>query len=58
MAARLEGEAPSGGIVVSGTARDFVGERVKARFADLGELALKNIERPVRAWRIEWDAAD
>jgi len=58
VAARLEGEAPSGGIVVSGTARDFVGERVKARFADLGELTLKNIERPVRAWRIEWDAAD
>jgi adenylate cyclase len=58
VAARLEGEAPPGGIVVSGTARDFVGERVKARFSDLGELALKNIERPVRAWRIEWDAAD
>src|SRR5262249_32695780 len=58
VAARLEAEAPAGGIVVSGTARDFVGTRVKARFADLGELALKNIERPVRAWRVEWDEVD
>jgi adenylate cyclase len=58
IAARLEAEAPAGGIVASGTARDFVGERMKARFADLGELALKNIERPVRAWRVEWDEAD
>jgi adenylate cyclase len=58
VAARLEAEAPAGGIVVSGAARDFVGGRVKARFADMGELALKNIERPVRAWRVEWDEAD
>jgi adenylate cyclase len=58
VAARLEAEAPAGSIVVSGTARDFIGERVKARFVDLGELSLKNIERPVRAWRIEWDAVD
>lgn len=58
VAARLEAEAPAGGIVISGTARDFIGGRTKARFADLGELALKNIERPVRAWRVEWDGAD
>lgn len=58
VAARLEAEAPASGIVVSGAARDFVGERVKARFTDLGRLTLKNIERPVHAWRIEWDAAD
>jgi len=58
VAARLEAEAPAGGIVVSGTARDFIGERVKARFVDLGELALKNIERPVRAFRVKWEAAD
>ena len=58
VAARLEAEAPPGGIVVSGMVRDFVGERVKAHFADLGELTLKNIDRPLRAWRIEWDPAD
>jgi TolB-like protein/Tfp pilus assembly protein PilF len=58
VAARLEAEAPAGGIIVSGTARDFVGERVRARFTDLGKLALKNIERPIPAFRVEWDAAD
>jgi adenylate cyclase len=58
VAARLEAEAPAGGVVVSATAREFVGERTKARFVDLGELALKNIERPVRAYRVEWNAAD
>jgi adenylate cyclase len=58
VAARLEAEAPAGGIIVSRRARDFVGERVKARFANVGDLVLKNIERPVRAYRVEWDAAD
>jgi TolB-like protein/Tfp pilus assembly protein PilF len=58
VAARLEAEAPAGGIVVSRTARDFVGERIRARFTDLGTLVLKNIERPVPAYRVEWDAAD
>ncbi len=56
VAARLEAEAPPGGVVVSVTVRDFVGERVPARFAELGDLALKNIERPIRAYRLEWDA--
>ena len=58
IAARLEGEAPPGGIVVSGTAQEFVRGRLKATFEDLGELSLKNIERPVRAFRVTWQAAD
>jgi adenylate cyclase len=58
VAARLEAEASPGGIVVSGTVRDFVGERVKALFDDLGPLSLKNIERPVQAFSAKWSAAD
>jgi TolB-like protein len=58
IAARLEAEASAGGIVLSATARDFIGERVKAHFADLGDLSLKNIERPIRAFRVEWEEAD
>ncbi|MGE0422374.1 MAG: adenylate/guanylate cyclase domain-containing protein [Reyranellaceae bacterium] len=58
IAARLESEAPPGGIVVSGTAQEFVRGRLKATFEDLGELSLKNIERPVRAFRVTWQAAD
>ena len=58
VAARLEAEAPAGGIVVSGDVHNAVVGRLKATFADLGSLALKNIERPIRAFRVEWDVAD
>lgn len=58
VAARLEGEAPAGGIVISGNVHDAVMGRLKASFDDLGSLALKNIERPVRAFGVKWDAAD
>ena len=55
VAARLEAEAPPGGIVVSRAVREAVSGRLKATFHALGELALKNIERPIRAFRVEWD---
>jgi adenylate cyclase len=55
VAARLEAEAPPGGIVVSSAVHDFVGERVSAQFDDLGSLTLKNIEKPVRAFGVKWD---
>jgi adenylate cyclase len=58
VAARLEGEAPAGGILISRNVRDAVAGRVKATFEDLGGLSLKNIERPVRAFRVRWDASD
>jgi adenylate cyclase len=57
VAARLEAEAPPGGIMISGAVRDFVGERVKVQFDDLGALSLKNIERPVQAFSVKWDPA-
>src|SRR4029453_2045513 len=58
VAARLEGEAPAGGILISRNVRDAVAGRVKATFEDLGGLSLKNIERPVRAFRVDWEALD
>ncbi len=58
VAARLEAEAPAGGIVVSRAIREAVEGRLKAKLHALGELTLKNIERPIRAFRVEWDAAD
>ena len=58
VAARLEAEAPAGGILISGNVHDAVAGRLKATFEDLGELMLKNIERPVRAWRALWSASD
>ena len=56
VAARLEAEAPPGGIVVSGDVYNAVVGRSKATFDDLGELSLKNIERPVRGFRVRWEA--
>jgi adenylate cyclase len=58
IAARLEAEAPPGGIIVSRAVREAVEGRAKAKLHALGELALKNIERPIRAFRVEWEAAD
>ncbi len=58
VAARLEGEAPAGGIVVSRTVHEAVEGRLKAAFHGLGELTLKNIQRPVPAFRADWNAAD
>jgi TolB-like protein/class 3 adenylate cyclase len=58
VAARLEREAPAGGILISRNVRDAVAGRVKATFEDLGGLSLKNIDRPVRAFRVHWEALD
>src|SRR5262245_57075017 len=56
VAARLEAEAPAGGIVVSRAVRETVEGRLKATLHALGDLALKNIVRPIRAFRVEWSA--
>src|SRR6476661_5670306 len=58
VAARLEGEAPTGGILISRNVRDAVAGRVKATFEDLCGLSLKNIERPVRAFRVHWQGSE
>ena len=51
IAARLEGLAEPGGLCISGTAYDHLRGKVDCVFEDLGERALKNIERPVRMYR-------
>src|SRR5262245_29486075 len=58
VAARLESEAPPGGVVVSRAVREAVTGRLKVSLHALGELALKNIDRPIRAFRAEWAAED
>jgi adenylate cyclase len=58
VAARLEAEAPVGGILISGNVRDAVAGRLKATFEDLGGLSLKNIERPVQAFNVKWEPSD
>ena len=58
VAARLQEQAPAGGIVVSRNVWEAVAGRQKAAFEDLGDLALKNIGRPIQAFRVRWHAAD
>ncbi len=53
--ARLEGIARPGGICISRTVYDHVGSRADPGFHHDGEHSLKNISRPIEAWR--WDAA-
>jgi TolB-like protein/class 3 adenylate cyclase len=58
IAARLEAEAPAGSIVISRTVHEAVTGRLKATFEDLGNLALKNIDRPVQAFGVRWEPSD
>jgi TolB-like protein/class 3 adenylate cyclase len=58
IAARLQGEAPPGGILISRAVHEAARGRIKAEFNTLGELSLKNISRPIRAYRVEWKEAD
>jgi adenylate cyclase len=52
VAARLEPLAPIDGICVSGAVRDQVREDLGVILEDLGEQQVKNISRPIRAYRI------
>jgi adenylate cyclase len=54
IAARLEAEAPAGGIVVSGALHEATAGKLQVEFVDLGRLSLKNIDRQVQAYRIEF----
>jgi TolB-like protein/class 3 adenylate cyclase len=53
IAARLESLAHPGGICLSEDAYRQVRDRIKDAFIDLGDKALKNIARPVRAYAIK-----
>ena len=53
IAARLQALAKPGGISVSGMVQEAVRDRFSAAFEDQGECMVKNISRPVRAFRVE-----
>ena len=55
IAARLEGVCKPGGVCLSGAAYEQVRDRVRETFRDIGEKALKNIGRPVRAYELTLD---
>jgi adenylate cyclase len=57
LAARLQTLAEPGGICISAVVHDQVATKVPVRFSDLGEPAMKNIARPVRAFHSTVGAA-
>jgi class 3 adenylate cyclase len=52
VAARLEALAEPGGICISGTVRDHIGDRLPCAYKDRGEQRVKNIARPVRVFAL------
>lgn len=58
IAARLEGLAEPGGICLSGTVYDQVGNKLALRYAYVGEQDVKNIAKPVRVYRVVMEDAE
>lgn len=58
IAARLEGLCGPGEVYVSGTVHDHVEGKIAARFDELGERKLKNINRPIRVFRARHPVRD
>lgn len=52
VAARLEALAEPGGVCISMKVHEELRGKVAFHFADMGEIELKNIERPVRVYRL------
>ena len=52
VAARLESLAEPGGICISHTVQDQIGNKLALGYEDLGEQSVKNITKPVRVFRV------
>ena len=52
VAARLESIAQPGGICISAAVRDEVWDRLEVGYEDLGDQYVKNINRPIRVFRV------
>jgi adenylate cyclase len=55
IAARVESLSDSGGISVSGTAYDQIAKKLPLGYEYLGEQTVKNIEKPIRVYRVLMD---
>ncbi len=57
VAARLEAIAEPGGICISSSVYDQITGKLDLGFQDIGEQSLKNISRPIHAYRVSGTAA-
>lgn len=53
VAARMESLADAGGICISGNVQEHIGNSLDISLEDLGEQTVKNINRPVRCYRVQ-----
>lgn len=58
IAARLEGLAEPGGICLSGTVYEHVRNKLDVALEDLGPKSVKNIDSPVRVYRVKLEGSD
>src|SRR5688572_130760 len=56
VAARLEGIAEPGMIYIASSVYDQIAGKLDLGLVDLGEQSLKNIDRPIRAYRVDRDS--
>ncbi|MEE4314141.1 MAG: adenylate/guanylate cyclase domain-containing protein, partial [Desulfofustis sp.] len=52
IAARMESLAEAGGVCISGTVYDAVESKIGLEYEFLGEHEVKNIDKPIRAYRV------
>ena len=52
IAARMESLAEAGGICISGTVYDAIENKIGLEYEYLGEHEVKNIDKPIRAYRV------
>jgi len=57
IAARLEAMAEPGGVLISHSVHEHVDRKLPVHFVDQGECLLKNIARPIRVFRVDWETA-
>ena len=55
VAARMEGLAETGGICISSNVYEHVGKALDVAYQDLGDKPVKNIDRPIRTYRVVID---
>ncbi len=58
VASRLESLADPGGILISGSSHEQIRDKLNLDFEDQGEQRIKNIDRPVRVYRVVADGSD
>jgi adenylate cyclase len=54
IAARIEKLAEPGGIAVSGTVYDEIENKLPLSCEYIGEHTVKNIQKPIRVYRVNW----